>query len=601
MKDTKRLYASIAALALCGSTRAGDALVDPTRPVSATPRNFTAAVPETVRVAAVFDRDGRRIAIVSGPAGKVAERLALASASVQGGSPPQPEEESRFEVSVNDAPAQAFFQKLVDGTGYNMLVRPEVSGRITLSLKHVTLKEVLDAARDLYGYDYRPVAHGYLILPATLQSRVFHLSYLDLQRFGVSKTRISSGQITQGGNSQYGNGSAPSPTQTTSGTDKDGRPTVDVSGTSVLTRGDSDFWAGISADLHAIVGDRPGRSIVMNKQSGVIIARAMPDELHDVAEYLDRTSATVTRQVVLEAKVIEVQLSHAYQAGINWAAVFKDGGKTYTFGQATPQNGFDVNQLTPSGSPITVQPGNPVTGFASKALGGAFTIAADFADFNTFIELLSLQGNTRVLSSPRVSTLHNQKAIIKAGSDEFFVTGVQSQTVTGTATSTSRDVQLTPFFSGVALDVTPQIGEDGVVILHVHPTISEVTDQTKTLTVDGTADTIPLALSQIRESDSIVKARSGQLIVIGGLMRQSVSKQNYKTPLLGDVPGLGRLFRTERDQVATTELVILLRPQIVQDDDWPGLVKDPMERADRLAHQGKVDEYPLPGSPRTLP
>jgi MSHA biogenesis protein MshL len=356
--------------------------------------------------------------------------------------------------------------------------------------------------------------------------------------------------------------------------------------------------------------------VVINKQSGVIIVRAMPAELRDVAEYLDKTAETVTRQVILEAKVVEVQLSHAYQAGINWAAVFKDGGKTYTFGQLAPPNGFDVNPLTPAGNPVTVAPGNPITGFLSKNLGGAFTVAADFADFNAFLELLSTQGRTRVLSSPRVSTLHNQKAIIKAGSDEFFVTNVSSNTVTGTATSVSRDVQLTPFFSGVALDVTPQIGEDGTVILHVHPTISEVTDQTKTLTVDGTVDTIPVALSQIRESDSIVKARSGQLIVIGGLMRQSVTKQDYKTPLLGDVPGLGRLFRSERDQTDTVELVILLRPIVVNDSDWPSLVSEPTQRVEQLVRKNKLDDkdlmplsdssaqaapYPPPGSPRNLP
>jgi MSHA biogenesis protein MshL len=341
---------------------------------------------------------------------------------------------------------------------------------------------------------------------------------------------------------------------------------------------------------------------VINRQSGVIIVHAMPAELRDVADYLSKTAETVTRQVILEAKVVEVQLSNAYQAGINWAAVLQNGKSTYTIGQLAPNNGFDVNPLTPQGAPVTISPGNPIVGFARNSLGGAFTLAADFANFNTLLELLSTQGNTRVLSSPRVSTLHNQKAIIKAGADEFFVTGVQSNTVTGTATSTSRDVQLTPFFSGVALDVTPQIGDDGTVILHIHPTISDVTDQTKTLTVDGTVDTIPLALSQIRESDSIVKARSGQLIVIGGLMRHVINKQDYKTPFLGDVPGVGRLFRSERDQSSTVELVILLRPLVVDDGDWPALVKDPTERLDDLSKQGKLGgEYPPPGSPRNLP
>jgi MSHA biogenesis protein MshL len=354
----------------------------------------------------------------------------------------------------------------------------------------------------------------------------------------------------------------------------------------VQTQNDSDLWTGLTADLHAIIGDAPGRSVVVNRQSGVIVVRAMPSELRDVADYIDRTASSVARQVILEAKIVEVELNDAYQAGINWAAVLKDGGKTYTIGQGTPPGGFDVDPLKQVGTPVTVAPGNPINGFINNALGGAITLAVDLPDFNSFIQLLGVQGRTRVLSSPRVSTLHNQKAIIKAGSDEFFVTKVTSNTVTGTATSTSRDVELTPFFSGVALDVTPQISADGNVLLHVHPTVSDVTDQVKTLKVSDSTDTLPLAFSQIRESDSVVKARSGQVIIIGGLMRETRKNQQYKTPVLGDIPGVGRLFRSERKQTSTVELVILLRPLVVSDSDWPGLVQEPQKRLDDMAHQG---------------
>jgi MSHA biogenesis protein MshL len=504
--------------------------------------------------------------------------------------------EARFDLTVDNAPAQAFFQGLVQGTRYNMLVHPDVTGHITLSLKQVTLEEVLDATRDLYGYDYRRTSTGFLVLAAAIQSRVFQLNYLDLQRYGISNTRISSGQVTQGNNTQYGNGSGGGATaQPTAALDSKGRP-MDVTGTSILTRADSDFWAGIASDLHELVGTKAGRSVVINRQSGVIIVHAMPNELRDVAEYLNHTTEAVTRQVILEAKVLEVDLDDAYQAGINWAAVLQHGASTYAVGQQSPPGGFQANPLAPASNPVTLGPGNPIISFPT--LGGAFSIAANFKDFSTLIELLSSQGHTRVLSSPRVSTLHNQQAIIKAGTDEFFVTGVESNTVTGTATSTSRNVQLTPFFSGVALDVTPQVGPDDTVTLHVHPTISEVVDQTKSLTVDGSVDTIPLALSQIRESDNIVRARSGQLVIIGGLMREQVSKVHYKTPLLGDIPGLGKLFRSEQDQTHTIELVILLRAIVVSDATWPTLVEEPGARLRDLNQRGgfgKLD-YPPPAA-----
>jgi MSHA biogenesis protein MshL len=327
----------------------------------------------------------------------------------------------------------------------------------------------------------------------------------------------------------------------------------------------------------------------VNRQSGVIVVRGMPEELRNVGEYLRKTQSTVTRQVVLEAKVIEVELNSGFQAGINWTTLVTKGNKTAFFGQRGPDNGFDANPLTTPGDQQPVTPGLPIVGQVVDAVASAFTFAFDSTDFSAFIQLLDTQGRTRVLSSPRVATLHNQKAVIKAGSDEFFVTGVKTDTTTGTATTTSTNVELTPFFSGVALDVTPQISDDGTVLLHVHPTVSEVQDQTKRVSFGNSSSDLPLAFSQIRESDSVVRARNGQVIVIGGLMRETRKRNDYKMPGLGSVPVIGNLFKSKRDASTTVELVLLLRPIVVGDDDWEGIVKEPLERAAALSKKGDIE------------
>jgi MSHA biogenesis protein MshL len=222
-----------------------------------------------------------------------------------------------------------------------------------------------------------------------------------------------------------------------------------------------------------------------------------------------------------------------------------------------------------------------------------FSIDANLNDFNALIELLQTQGDVHVLSSPRVATVNNQKAVIKVGSDEFFVTDVSTDTEsTTTGTNQTVDITLTPFFSGVALDVIPQIDANGTVTLHIHPTVSEVAEEIKQIATSvENSLSIPLARSTVRESDTIIRAQSGQVVVIGGLMENVTRNSVSRTPILGDLPGVGGLFRHTKQETVKSELVILLRPMVEQGNElWAGDLQRTAERFRALSDAGDAGE-----------
>ena len=164
------------------------------------------------------------------------------------------------------------------------------------------------------------------------------------------------------------------------------------------------------------------------------------------------------------------------------------------------------------------------------------------------------------------------------------MTDVSSQsTVTAATSSTTPNIELTPFFSGIALDVTPQIDVQGGVLLHVHPSVIETEEQEKVVTLNEEQFVLPLAASNIRESDTIIHARSGEIVVIGGLMQSIISETESKTPLLGDIPLLGNLFKNRQETETKKELVILLRPTVVGADTWrQQLIRSRNQMADWL-------------------
>ena len=484
--------------------------------------------------------------------------------------------EPRFDLSVNNAPARQVFMGLVEGTPYNMVVHAEIGGNVTLHLKNATVPEAMEALR-LYGYEFRRDGNRFMVLGRGMQARIYPVNYLNLERKGRSLTRVSSGELTQ---SRPGSG-APTAAGQPAGAGATGQVSSSVR---VETDSKVDFWKDMQESLKAIIGTANGRQVVVNPQAGVVIVRAMPDELRMVEDYLGVTHASVNRQVILEAKVIEIELKDGYQTGINWAAL---GGNS-TFGMVgggTIFGGGGVSEI--AGNTGNLNPGSlfgAISGTNASAFGGVFSAAIKTADFAAFLELLKSQGNVHVLSSPRVSTVNNQKAVIKVGGDEFFVTNVTTTTVTSGLTTTAEPtVTLTPFFSGIALDVTPQIDEHNNIMLHIHPSVSEVKQQNKNFRVSGRDFSLPLAISTIQESDNVVRAANGQIVVIGGLMKEGSTDQDASIPFLGDIPILGNAFKHKRVARIKKELVILLKPTVVDTAQvWENSIQDSQGRIQKL-------------------
>jgi MSHA biogenesis protein MshL len=520
----------------------------------------------------------------------------------------RPALEERFNVSFNNVPAQQFFRSIVAGTRYNILVHPDVAGTITANLKDVTLQETLDAVREMYGYDYKIDGTRISIKPLTMQTKMFHVNYLVGKRAGMSMTRVTSTSVSnavgnngnnqnnnnQGGQNPFGNQN----NQNNNGNNPNGQNGQNGQGdsTDVSTQSANDFWGDLKLAIEAIVGSKEGgRSVVVSPQSGVLVIRAMPDELRNVDAYLKATQLAVDRQVILEAKILEVELNDSYQSGVNWAsfASIKSGhdnrvstgivspGATLT---PLPFGGGQPGTISDPSTGLSASSGFSLSNAAATA-GSMFGLAVQTANFAALISFLETQGTVHVLSSPRVAAVNNQKAVLKIGTDEFFVTGVQTTTnSTTTGNTVSPSVTLQPFFSGVVLDVTPQIDEKGNILLHVHPSVSQVSTINKSVNLGSAGSlSLPLAASATSELDSIVRGQNGQVVAIGGLMRQSSTADDSQVPGTGKVPMLSSLFGAKKRVNQKRELVVLIKPTIVEGiNNWNDDLLDTNRRMEQL-------------------
>jgi general secretion pathway protein D len=502
----------------------------------------------------------------------------------------------RYTVSVNGIAAGELLFSLARDAKVNLDVHPDIRGVVTLNAIDQTLPQILNRIAAQVDMRYTLEDNLLTVVPDTPFLRLYRVDYLNMSRDASSRTATARRGPTTGGVGGEMIGGAGAGAGAGAGV---GPEAGNNSNTEILNSAQNRYWDTLTASLKSILqetdkllpeggeGAEPGSkdgparpnlrfreaaSVIAQPETGVLAVRATSRQHARVQEFLDSSVRSARRQVLIEATVAEVELSDGYEQGIDWSAVRRGSSSSF---------GFTVR---PGGS-VTELPGGTTVGGAVPTLGLIeFTDAGRYSDIAGAVRLLESFGRTRVLSSPKISVLNNQTALIKVVENLVyfqlradFTPGVAGSPSTFTVTSTPSTVPV-----GFLMNVTPQIAPSDEVVLNLRPTISRlsgfVEDPGVALSLAlarQSGATLPDVSSRVpeiqtREMDSVIKVRDGQIAVLGGLMREESAQGVDQVPGAGRVPGVGELFKYRSRRGRKSELVIFLRPVIVRDPSIEG-------------------------------
>jgi MSHA type pilus biogenesis protein MshL len=436
--------------------------------------------------------------------------------------------EQTFSLSFSDPiPIKDLLLLMVRDTPMSVVIDPDVEGNFTGELKNVTVRQALDAALKPIALQYTIDDNVLRVFKRTTETRIFNINYVATRRSG---SRGVSGGGGLGGNTGFGfGGSGSYGGGLGAGNGLNGNAGNGGGGggqASVSSNDQSDFFSELENGVRQLVSD--GAKINLDRKAGVLQVTDFTDRLEKIGFYLDAVTLRVNRQVRILAQVLEVDLNRDFTAGINWTNVFKAAGNAITLTQ----------QLTPAN------------------ITGGFTAGVTIRDFTALLRAFETQGKVHVISSPWVTAMNNEPAIVRAGTqDVYFVTTTQVDATTGRILQNAVTPQA--ITEGVVLSVTPQVSADGIIHMSISPTITERIGQA----TSRLGDTVPI--TAVRETDTLVRVRAGETIVIAGLMQEKATWDKSSVPLLGRIPLVGGLFRQDTSSRRKTELVVLLTPTIM--------------------------------------
>ena len=441
-------------------------------------------------------------------------------------------------IQFRDAPLVAVLNTLAQYAGLNLVIDPDITGAVTQDLNNVTVLQALEAILPQRKLRYR-IENGMLRVERILmENRTFKFDYITTQR---SLTRAISASSTAGGGGTSFGGGVPGALGAGAASligagGGGGGSSASLSGSET-----TNLLADIETALKTLSSGSPDAKIIFNKMASVIYVTDFPLNLEQIGLFLETIQTAVHRQVVIEAKVVEVRLDNSNQFGVNWTALFG--------------NALQVEQ--------------PFTG------AGGFTITGTYKNARAVLDALATQGAVNVLSSPTIATLHNQPAIMRVGTqDIFFTTTTQVDPRTGGIVQSTVTPQA--IHEGIVLDVTPQISDDDIIMMNVHPTITERTGQV----TSPRGESVPLV--DVRETDTVVRVRAGGTVLIGGLISDRQIENMTKVPVLGDLPFFGGLFRKSSKETRKTDLIILLTPRILDIQSAADYSRSRIENQERM-------------------
>jgi MSHA type pilus biogenesis protein MshL len=435
----------------------------------------------------------------------------------------------RFSLSFSQpTPIRDILLLLVSDTNLSLIPDPALEQTFIGELKNVTLREALDLILEPLGLDYSVRGNVVRVFVRELETRLFSIDYVITRRAGSRSMSASTGAAGGGGGGATATGGVGGATAGGGNAGAGGAAGAGGGGGSSSSVGGTDapdLFGDIQAGVLNLMS--PDGKFNLDRTAALLQVTDRTSRLDLVERYLDAVMLRATRQVQIEAKVIEVELRDEFSAGINWKSVL----------------GSLTNSVT-------------VSQTAAPATSGGFTLALNVGDFSALLNAFATQGKVNVLSSPRVTAMNNEPAIMRIGTqDVFFTTTTQVNPETGQILqSTVTPQSLT---EGVVLSVTSQISADGIIHMSINPSITEKTGQA----TSRLGDSVPIV--SVRETDTLVRVRAGETIVIAGLMQDSSTLSSAKTPIMGDLPLVGGLFRRTERTRRKTDLVILLTPTIM--------------------------------------